>query len=107
MIISKKLRQSAGHPDARCFLNISGVCPDETESKTAGNMLCHVRLSGEVGGGQKPDDICATFGCGPCHRVFDSNGCPPLPEAEWLYYAMRGLVRTQRWWVDHGFLEVK
>lgn len=107
MIISKELRQSAGHTDARCFLNIAGVCPDETESKTAGNMLCHIRLGGQVGGGQKPDDICATFGCGPCHRVFDANGCPPLPEAEWFYYAMRGLVRTQRWWVEHGFLEVK
>lgn len=107
MIISKKLRQSAGHPDARCMLNIAGVCPDTTESKTAGNMLCHVRLVGEVGGGQKPDDIAACFGCGPCHTVFDSNGTNhELSQEDWLFYALRGIMRTQRWWVKHGLLSV-
>lgn len=107
MIVSKKLRESAGHPDAYCTLNIAGVCPDHTESKTAGNMLCHVRLPGEVGGGQKPDDVSACFGCGPCHRVFDANGCPPMPEEEWLFYALRGVTRTLRWWYQHGFLSIK
>lgn len=106
-IVSNKLRQSAGDHNARCFLNIAGVCPDETESKTAGNMLCHIRLVGEVGGGQKPDDLCATFGCGPCHRVFDGNGCAPMPESEWLFYALRGMARTLRWWFDNGYLPIK
>lgn len=106
-IISQKLRDSAGHPDARCMLNIAGVCPDNTESKTAGCMVCHIRLVGEVGGGQKPDDVCATFGCGPCHRVFDGNGCAPMPEAEWLFYALRGMARTLRWWHQHDFLTIK
>ncbi|TAA20314.1 nuclease domain-containing protein [Pseudoxanthomonas winnipegensis] len=108
MIISKKLRESAGHPDARCMLNIAGVCPDHTESKTAGNMLCHVRLIGEVGGGQKPDDISACFGCGPCHRVFDSNGTTSvLSDEDWMFYALRGVTRTLRWWYEHGFLTIK
>lgn len=106
-IKAQALRDSAGHPDAHCMLNIAGVCPDETESKTAGNMLCHIRLVGEVGGGQKPDDFCATFGCGPCHTVFDGNGKAPMPESEWLFYALRGAVRTQRWWVEHGYLTIK
>jgi hypothetical protein len=106
-IVSQKLRDSAGHHDARCFLNIEGVCPDETESKTAGCMLCHVRLPGDVGGAQKPDDTCATFGCGPCHRKFDANGCDPLPYEDWLYYAIRGMKRTTRWWYQHGFLTIK
>lgn len=106
-IVSKKLRDSAGDHNARCFLNIAGVCPDQTESKTAGNMLCHIRLVGEVGGGQKPDDLCGTFGCGPCHRVFDANGCAPMPESEWLFYALRGMARTLRWWFDNGYLPIK
>ncbi len=108
MIISNALRKSAGHHDARCMLNIAGVCPDHTESKMAGNMLCHVRLIGEVGGGQKPDDISACFGCGPCHTVFDSNGTTKtLTEADWMFYALRGVTRTLRWWYDHGFLSIK
>lgn len=106
-IKSQGLRDSAGHPDAHCMLNIAGVCPDETESKTAGNMLCHIRLVGEVGGGQKPDDFCASFGCGPCHTAFDGNGKAPMPESEWLFYAARGMARTQRWWVEHGYLTIK
>lgn len=107
MIRSQKLRDSAGHPDAYCMLQIAGVCGDATESKAAGNMLCHIRLPGECGAGMKPDDTCATFGCGPCHRVFDANGCPPLPHEEWLFYALRGMTNTMRWWYAHGFLTIK
>jgi hypothetical protein len=102
--ISKKLRQSAGHTEAHCMLNIAGVCPDETPSKTAGNMLCHIRMAGMCGGGQKPDDTMATFGCGPCHTVFDGNGVRCLSEQDWLYYALRGMARTTRFWLEHGFL---
>lgn len=110
MIVSKKLRESAGHHDARCFLNIAGVCPDETDTKTAGCMVCHIRLPGEVGGAQKPDDTCATFGCTPCHTAFDGNGTTKGLErfsAEWLMYAIRGMARTNRWWRDHGFITIK
>jgi hypothetical protein len=70
-------------------------------------MLCHLRLVGEAGGGQKPDDTSAVLGCGPCHRALDGNGCAPLPEDEWLFYAMRGLMRTLRFWREHGFISIK
>lgn len=110
MIVSKKLRESASHHDAHCMLQIQGVCGDSTTAKTAGNVLCHIRFAGNAGGAQKPDDICATFGCGPCHTAFDSNGTTKGLERgspEWLYYAFRGLTRTQRWWRDHGFITIK
>lgn len=106
-IIAKKLRESAGHHDAHCMLNIAGVCGDATETKTAGNMLCHIRMAGEVGGGQKPDDFMATFGCGPCHTKFDGNGTKGLNGADWLFYALRGQSRTLRWWVEHGYITIK
>lgn len=108
-LISNALRKSAGHHDAHCMLQIEGVCGDATTSKTAGNVLCHIRLPGEVGGGQKPDDFCATFGCGPCHTAFDSNGVRGLERGseEWLFYAIRGMARTQRWWIANGFMSVK
>jgi hypothetical protein len=94
-IISQKLRDSAGHPDAYCTVQIAGVCPDNTDAKTAGCVLAHWRFSGNAGGAQKPDDICAGFACGPCHAE------------EWLFYAFRSTVWTLRWWHDHGFLTIK
>jgi hypothetical protein len=107
-LVSKSLRDSAGHPDAHCMLQIPGVCGDATDSKTAGCVLCHVRLAGEAGFGQKPDDTLAVFGCGPCHAHFDSNGVRGLRGSpEWFEYALRGVARTQRWWREHGYLSVK
>lgn len=109
MIASRALRQSAGDPDARCFLNIAGVCQDGAEAKTRGCVLCHVRIPGVAGGAQKPDDICATFGCTDCHAAFDSNGVKGLVKCstDWWFYAARGMVRTQSWWVEHGYLTIK
>lgn len=102
-IVSQKLRDSAGHHDARCMLNIAGVCTMQ------GCMLCHIRMMGEVGGGQKPDDTMAAFGCSACHTHFDSNGVRGLKRGseEWLFYALRGMARTIRWWHEHGFIEIK
>lgn len=109
MIVSDALRKSAGHHDAHCMLNIADVCGDATTDKTAGCVLAHVRLVGEVGGGQKPDDVHGSFACGPCHTAFDSNGVRGLVRGseEWLFYALRGVMRTQRWWFNHGFLTAR
>lgn len=107
MIISQKLRDSAGHHAAYCTLQIAGVCRDSTDSKVDGCMLCHLRIPGDVGGAQKPDDTTAALGCGPCHRALDANGCPPLPAEDWYFYALRGMARTIRFWHEHGFLAIK
>lgn len=110
MIVSKKLRESAGHPDAYCTLQIAGVCGDSTTAKTAGCVLCHIRIPGDVGGAQKPDDLTAAFGCGPCHTALDSNGTThglKRGSEDWWLYATRGMVRTQRFWVHHGFITIK
>jgi hypothetical protein len=109
-IVSKKLRDSAGHPDACCMVNVEGVCGDATEAKTAGCMLAHWRFSGNAGGGQKPDDLCAAFACGPCHTAMDSNGTThgvQRGSTDWLFYAFRATMRTQAWWVQHGYLTIK
>lgn len=103
MIVSTTLRKSAGHYDARCFLNIANVCRGD-----AGCVLCHIRLIGEVGGGQKPDDLTATFGCCACHDVFDGR-VKGLEKnsADWNFYALRGMARTLRWWHQHDFLTIR
>lgn len=101
-IVSNALRKSAGHHDARCFLNIAGVCD------MRGCVLCHIRLIGEVGGGQKPDDTLATLGCSACHDVFDGR-VPGLEKnsADWNFYALRGMARTLRWWHQNNFIAIK
>ena len=107
--VSKKLRDSSGHPDAHCMVQ-TPYCGDATEAKTAGCMLAHWRFSGNAGGGQKPDDFCGGFACGPCHTAMDSNGTThgiQRGSADWLFYAFRATVRTLRWWHDHGFISIK
>lgn len=37
MIVSDKLRKSAGHHDAHCMVNLPGICGDDTDAKTAGS----------------------------------------------------------------------
>lgn len=109
-LISQKLRDSAGDPDARCMVNVAGVCGDSTESKTAGCVLAHWRFSGNAGGAQKPDDLCAGFACGPCHTAMDSNGTASgikRGSEDWLFYAFRATTRTLRWWYDNGYLSIK
>jgi hypothetical protein len=51
----------------------------------------------------------ATFGCNACHTVFDSNGTHGLTRGgeDWLFYALRGMARTHRWWHQWGFLTIK
>ena len=104
MIVSNALRKSAGHPDARCMLNIAGVCIGER----GGCVLCHIRVAGEVGGGQKPHDLgSAAFGCSACHDVLDGrvrgleNG-----SRDWNFYALRAVMRTLAWWHDKGFIAI-
>lgn len=105
-LVSKKLRESAGHPDAHCMLQIADVCGDATDAKTAGCVLAHIRYCGNAGGGQKPNDYHGAFACGPCHTKFDGNGCKPLADADWLHYAMRGMQRTWDWWVAKGYITI-
>lgn len=108
-VVDQRLRDSAGHPDAACFLNVAGVCPDASTAKTAGNMLCHIRHAGNAGGGQKPDDFLAMFGCGPCHAAIDNNGSGhgiARGSLDWYFYVTRAHHRTLRWWYEHGFLVI-
>lgn len=103
-IVSNKLRDSAGHHDAYCTLQIAGVCA----WPNGGLVLCHIRLIGECGGGQKPDDTLAAFGCCACHDVFDGR-VPGLEKnsTDWNFYALRGMARTIRWWHQHDYLSIK
>jgi hypothetical protein len=95
-IVSSKLRASAkGQP---CALAIPGICSHDPEQ----TVLCH--LPSEVkGGATKSDDFFACFGCLNCHQSIDNHR---LSREESLYYSLRALARTWRFWVTSGLISV-
>ncbi len=95
-IVSTKLRKSARGQS--CTLAIPGVCSHDPEQ----TVLCH--LPSEVKGtGNKSDDFFAVFGCANCHEVIDNHR---LSREESLYFSLRALARTWRFWVTSGLVFV-
>jgi hypothetical protein len=95
-IVSSRLRASAkGQP---CALAIPGVCSHDPEQ----TVLCH--LPSEVkGAGNKSDDFFAVLGCSPCHICVDNHR---LKREDELYFTLRALARTWRFWVTSGLISV-
>lgn len=84
-------RYLAGSRDEDCKLRIPGVCDNRNV------VPCHAR-DRHTGGAQKASDLSVIDGCGACHDVFDRRAKLPngqhLSEADWLFYALRGLQDT-------------
>ncbi|MET3654066.1 nuclease domain-containing protein [Dyella japonica] len=94
------LRKSAKGED--CTLNVAGVCNYDPST----TVLCHLPIIESAGMGQKATDLCACYGCNACHDWIDNrNGTNPYDER--LFYAARGLVRTQRRMIEKGLIVVK
>ena len=83
----------AGSRGAPCTLRITGVCRDERETV----VPCHLK-DRHAGRSIKASDLSVADGCLRCHDVMDRRA--PLPggdlisEADWLFYALRGLQET-------------
>jgi len=105
-----KLRKSAKGQD--CTLNIVGVCNYNPET----TVLAH--LPSEFKGmGNKSPDYCACFACSDCHDAIDGrtkwqseidaeHGYNAVKHnLEW--YMRRAMVRTWKFWIDEGYIEVK
>ena len=90
----EKLRKSAR--GQTCTFQIPDICNHNPET----TVLCHID-SEYKGMGIKSPDYIACFGCSACHTHIDSH---QLPEIDRLYYTMRGLHRTLRYWFDNGIL---
>lgn len=95
-IVSTKLRNSArGQP---CALQIPGICSHDAST----TVLCH--LPSEVkGGATKSDDFFAVLGCSSCHIHLDNHR---LNKEDELYFSLRALARTWRFWVTSGLIFV-
>jgi len=63
-----------------CNFNTDTVC------------LCHLRLGGVAGLGQKPPDLCAVYACSDCHDVVDGRVKRLVPNID--MDLLRALLRT-------------
>ena len=77
-----------------CLIRIPGVCNFDPET----SVLCHARIAGITGIGQKAPDLLGAIGCSSCHDVVDGRR-----ESEWgseevkiMFY--EGIFRTQLLW---------
>ncbi len=95
-LVSTKLRKSANGQD--CRFRIPGICSGDRDT----TVLCHAP-SEFKGMGNKGHDYHAAFGCHRCHEALDQHRLSRVEELEtWL----RGMMRTQAWWVAKGLLFV-
>lgn len=83
------LRAFAREWDGGCLIRIPGVCNWQP------TCLCHYRVAGVAGAGQKPADLCGAIGCDACHAIIDRRVYDRRFNGETVALLMlEGLVRT-------------
>jgi hypothetical protein len=72
-----------------CLIRLPTVCNHNPETV----VLCHVRLAGITGAGQKAPDILGAYGCSDCHAECDRRTQLLATEdvRRWFY---EGVLRT-------------
>ena len=81
---SKPMRNAARDKD--CTLRLDGCRNDR-----ATVVLCHLRMFGAAGMGQKPHDAIAVYGCASCHARLDRADT----SGTWGYEdVLRALIHT-------------
>lgn len=81
-------RQAAKGRD--CQIRVPGHCLKTNETV----VLCHYRLND--GGGMKPDDEQAAFGCRTCHDLVDGRATCEFTHVELRLMHAEGVFRTQK-----------
>lgn len=97
--VSPAIRASAR--EQTCTLR-SSVCNGRLDT----TVLCHLRMFGAAGMGEKPHDFHAVYACSDCHRVLDSRDWMTSGALGWEDIT-RSLMETQRRLYAAGLLEVK
>lgn len=77
-----------------CMIRLPGYAHDEQTT-----VLCHLRMAGITGGGQKSPSIIAAWGCFDCHRVTEGDQLSAEEkklDRDWLELMfLHGVIRTQ------------
>lgn len=84
-----KARQAA--KGRECTIRVPGVCERTNETV----VLCHYRLAGTNGMGEKPHDSQAAFGCHACHDAVDGRRTSVYSKTELRLMHAEGVLRTQ------------
>ena len=95
----------AGSKGATCKLRIAEVCQGGTDTV----IPAHIR-DRHTGRSVKASDMSVSDACFACHEVFDRRAKLPsgeyLSEADWHFYALRGLQDTLEARVEAGLVFV-
>lgn len=78
-----------------CYLRFDGCSNPESV------VLCHLRIGGIAGIGQKPEDICGLPGCMNCHSILDGRTQTNMLHMEIRAVALRGFVQWLDWLVKN------
>jgi hypothetical protein len=96
------LRQSAR--DRPCLVRAPGFCNGDPRT----TVLAHFRLAGISGIGLKSPDLIAAHCCSSCHDLIDGRvRSPNFTRAEVQRMHLDGVLRTQVWWLENGFISIK
>lgn len=74
-----------------CQIRVPGVCERTNETV----VLCHYRLAGTSGMGEKPHDSQAAYGCHACHDAVDGRREAHFSRTELRLMHAEGCFRTQ------------
>ena len=92
------LRKTArGQP---CMVRIPGICNHDPET----TVLAHL---GGAGMGRKHDDAFGAFCCSACHDVIDGRAKSEYSRYDIRMMHLDGILRTQQWWLDNGYITHK
>jgi len=92
-----KLRKSAR--GQVCLVRLPGVCNFNPET----TVLAHL---GGGGMGRKQPDLNGSFCCASCHDHIDSRVKRAFDKDYLKLAFLEGMVRTQQYWLEHGFISV-
>jgi len=91
-----KLRKSAKGQD--CLVRLPGICSFNPETV----VLAHLNGAGWA---LKEEDIFGAFCCHTCHDEYDRR-TRKMPKDLVDLAFMQGIIRTQRWWLQNGFIKI-
>lgn len=98
IVSTKYVNGAKGQP---CSFRMPGICDGGGET----TVFAHIRDS-HTGRSIKASDISGADACYHCHAKFDGQSGAPLSEAEWLFYALRGIQETLENRIRRGLLIV-
>lgn len=97
--MTHELRKSAR--DQECQIRIHNVCNFDPET----TVLAHLPGGGM---GMKSPDIHGAFCCSACHDLIDGRSRTfAYSKDELKLMHLEGVIRTQQWWLDNGYINVK